>query len=63
MGMREYKTMQINIRIFQEDDNNETLKDFMCMIINTANDNGIAVENITLEEKELFSMKNGFAIQ
>ena len=62
MKERECKIMQINIRIFQEDDNNEILKDFMCMIINTANDNGIAVESITLEEKELFSMKNSIAI-
>lgn len=52
--------MQINIRIYQEDGNNENLRDFMNKIIKTTNDNMLAVESIFLEEKELFSLKNGF---
>ena len=54
--------MQININIYPEHENNENLRDFMCKIIDTANNNTIAVESILLQEKELFSMKNGFKI-
>ena len=60
--MRKYKVMQININIYPEDENNENLRDLMLKIINTANDNTSAVESILLQEKELFSMKNGFKI-
>lgn len=58
--MIKHKVMQINIRIYQEDGNNENLRDFMNKIIKTTNDNMLAVESIFLEEKELFSLKNGF---
>lgn len=60
--MRKHKVMQININIYPEDENNENLRDFMCKIIDVANDNTLAVESILLQEKELFSMKNGFKI-
>lgn len=60
--MRKHKVMQININIYPEDENNENLRDFICKIIDTANDNALAVESILLQEKELFSMKNGFKI-
>ena len=60
--MRKHKVMQINIKIYQEDENNENLRDFMTKIIKTTNDNTLAVGSIFLEEKELFSLKNGFKI-
>ena len=58
--MIKHKVMQINIKIYQENENNENLRDFMNKIIKTTNDNMLAVESIFLEEKELFSLKNGF---
>ena len=60
--MRKHKVMQINIKIYQEDENNENLRDFMNKIIKTTNDNTLVVGSIFLEEKELFSLKNGFKI-
>jgi len=60
MEDREYKTMQVNLRIFQEDENNRDLKKIICDIVNAANDKAISVEKISLEGKELFSLENGW---
>lgn len=60
MEDREYKTMQVNLRIFPEDENNRDLKKIICNIVDEANDKAISVEKISLEEKELFSLENGW---
>lgn len=60
MEDREYKTMQVNLRIFPEDENNRDLKKVICNIVDAANDKAISVDKISLEEKELFSLGNGW---
>ena len=52
--------MQVNLRMFQEDENNRDLKKIICDIVNAANDKDISVEKISLEGKELFSLENGW---
>ena len=53
---RKHKIMQINLMIFSEDEDKDFLGNFMYEMIDVANNNAIAVKNVVLGGKEMFSL-------
>lgn len=57
LNTRKAKTMQVTLKIFSEDENH--IGDVMIDLINTANDNCVLVDKVTLDGKEIFSLDVG----